>query len=311
MATTLRADAKIYDPRTRIEYTERIAQNIAVFNEGTGGAIRLISAEKGGDFDYKSLWSQPAVNPISRRDLTSMAALTGQKLTQAEKIGVKINRTFGPLEMTMDTLRKIGESLSGDEDPMDLVLTKLGENAANYTTQDKVNVSISALSAAIRQNAGAVSDLSAGATAVSADALNTAFFKRGDRFSEIKTVVMHSVKAAQLYGGQITANTTGVASIIMSGGDAFTLGRKLVITDSPSLVIAGAPNKYVTLGLVEDAMVVEDSEGEIFFTDYVTGQAQLYYRAQGEYAYNEAAVNASATSPSPSSNSRFPRRDWQ
>ena len=285
MAVSLRADAAIYDPRTQIEFKERISQFVELFNEASAGAIRLVTAYQGADFDYGAIWSQPSVNPVSRRDLTSIATVTDQKLTQAQKIGVKINRKFGPLAMSYDVLRKIGEDISEDDDPMDLIMTRLGENAAVYTLQDKVNNAIAVAAAAIRVNAGAVSDLSAGVTPVSADALNTTFFKRGDRFSDIKTVVMHSAKAAQLFGGQITSNVTGIASLVIAGEQALCLGRKLIISDSPALVITGAPNKYITLGLADQALTVTDSEGELFFSQLVTGAENVYFRAQGEYAY--------------------------
>ena len=64
---------------------------------------------------------------------------------------------------------------------------------------------------------------------------------------------------------------------------AYTLGRPVVVTDSPALLAGG---NYSTLGLVAGAATVEESEGQTIMFEPVTGKENLVYRFQGEYAYN-------------------------
>jgi hypothetical protein len=287
MAVTTKSAMKIYDPRTRSAYRERVGQIVDLFNSGSQNTIRLVAAARGGDFDYNSIWGQPAAGLINRRDPNSLAAVTDQALSQLEKVAVKVNRRFGPVATTFDALRKIEEQIGPDDDPADVIMTVLGTGAADRVTQEKLNVGISALAAAVRNDAGSVSDVSAlsgSAALVTADTLNTALFKRGDRSGDIRAWVMHSSKLAQLTGGQITGGVTGVASIVMNGASPLSLGRPIIVTDCPALVLPSS--KFLTLGLVENALMLEDTEGEMFFGDVVTGAENVYLRAQGEYAYN-------------------------
>ena len=286
MPIMTKADVKIYDPRTRVNFRERTSQYTGIFNAGSGGTIRLASESKGGDFDYQAFWNQPS-SPVRRRDPNSLAAVAAQKMTQNERVGVKLNRGFGPVATTFDALRKIEESIGENEDPTDVIMTMLGDYAADIVTQEKLNLGISALAAALRNTASLVHDASAGANGgADADNLNTAFYKRGDKQQEIVGLIAHSNVARKLTSGQITGNVTGIASMVMQGGTPATLNRPMFITDSPGLIIPGATPKYITLCLVKDALVLTDTEDEIFYGRPVTGQENLYIEAQGEYAYN-------------------------
>ena len=63
----------------------------------------------------------------------------------------------------------------------------------------------------------------------------------------------------------------------------------MLVTDSSSLIANLASpdvNDYYTLGLVDSAIVVENSEEQEIVLQDVTGLENLVIRIQGEYAYN-------------------------
>lgn len=284
MPITTRANMKVYDPRSQAGYRERNAQVIDLFNGASKDTIRLATSAMPGDFDFRAFFRRQS-GLITRRDPTSTAAVADQNIQQDEKVAVKLNRKFGPVSITADMMRKIGESVSADDDLEDHVMYGIGDAAADQTNEDKLNIALAATAAAVRANAALVHDTSAAAGGVTSAKLNTMLFKRGDRSSDIEAFVMHSSQYAGLIDNQIATNATGVASVVMAGGTPLTFNRPVLVTDSPSLVIAGSPNKYITLGLVKGAVVVTDTEEELMISEWLTGLENLAIRTQGEYAF--------------------------
>jgi hypothetical protein len=283
MATTLASNGKVYDPRTQVAYREKIAQQIELFNAASRGCIKLSTVTKPADFDFKAFWRRTSAS-VTRRDTTSVAAVTPQAINQDEFVGVKLNRKIGPYSATMDTFRKLGMGNGGESD----MAMAIGEFVAEETAKEKVDTALLAISAALGVvNTGAlkldISALTGGAQYISGDVLNTAMFKRGDAYKDVVCWVTHSSAYQKLRSGQLTSTVTGVADILLDGGDALTLGRPVIVTDSPSLV-SGA--NFITLGLTADAVEVEDTETEIILTDTILGNENIMTLMQGEYAYN-------------------------
>lgn len=285
MAITTRTNLKVYDPRTQGAYRERNAQVIEVFNGASQNTIKLSTVSKAGDFDIEAFFRRETAI-VARRDPTSLAAQTDANVTQDERVGVKVNRKIVPFTITADALRKIEQSVSASDDPEDAVMFALGGAVSDAVMQDKINTAIGAHVAALSTQADMINDTSASAGGVTTSKLNTTLFKRGDRSADIKAFVMHSAKFAELVDQQISTNATGVASVVMAGGNPLTFNRPVLVTDSPSLIVTGAPNKYWTLGLTDAAIEVEDTEEELIVGQWVTGLENLAMRMQGEYAYN-------------------------
>lgn len=109
----------------------------------------------------------------------------------------------------------------------------------------------------------------------------------GDASNRISMWVMHSKPFFELIQSQITANIDGISNFNVAQASPVTLNRPVLVTDSPSLIdTTVSPNQYVTLGLVESGVVMEDSEEELLYTDVITGKQNIVTRLQGEYAYN-------------------------
>lgn len=277
-----RTNMKVYDPRTQGGYREKVGQIIDLFNTASRGTIVLSSANKAGEFDFEAFFAKNSTSTVARRDPTSVAAVADQLIAQDEFASVKLNRRIGPFALTLDSLRKAGIDTSDEG----AVAFALGEWAALDATRDRLNVALAAVRASITGQATLTHDISAltgGAQYLSADAFVNAFQKMGDKSGEVIAWVTHSAPMTKLITGQISGNVTGVASVAMQDGTPATVGRPVLVTDSPSLV---SGSDYFVLGLTAGAVEVEDTEEETIASEIALGLENLVNRMQGEYAFN-------------------------
>lgn len=284
MAIGKKTDFKIYDAQFYAGVYESITQQTAAFNAASAGAIVLQPKKIMGEFEKQSFLQQLSTG-VSRRDPSAMTAVDDIALTQGEQIGVKLNRRWGPFAQAIDAWRKIGS----DDKEMSLVL---GRQYGTYKMRDMLNSALIALEACLE-----------GATAVGSPAVNLNTDKSGtgtllpnylvdcqmpmgDNAQNIVCWVMHSKPAFNLLGQAILDKVPGVADVAIFKGNTGTLGKPVVVTDSPALFQSGTPNKYPVLGLVAGAVEVNESEEEEIATQPVLGLENLATRIQGEYAFN-------------------------
>lgn len=280
------ADMVIYNEEFFGGMTETIQQEANVFNEASGGALRMSTRFVKGDFEKESFIKHIA-DLVADRDPDSNATVTDKKFVQDEMIRVKINKRIGPVAQTLDSWRKIGA------DPR-VMSFAFGEQVGKQAAANYVNDTLTSLVAAISTESGLVYDAVAqdndfAAKTIRAEYLTRAIALLGDKATRLKAWVMNAATYYQLVEGQITDKVTNVADVVIYGGTPGTMGRPVIITDSPALSEAGAgtePAKYNILGLVEDAAEVVQSEEEVLVSQPVTGQQNLIMRVQGEYAYN-------------------------
>lgn len=282
MAIGKASDVKIYQNYLRTRIAEILAQNGEAFGAASAGAIRLSTVSKRGDYEYQSFFSSVA-GLVTRRDNTSTAAVTDLPLTQAELISVKLSRKIGPAAQTRDAFRKMMGTYSEAE-----FTGVVAQMAANGMQIEMLNTALAAVRAALKQQATSyLTEASLGA--ISTNTLVSGLAKYGDQASRIKAWVMHSKPYYDLVKNQIAANITGVSNFNVAQGTPLSLGKPIIVTDSASLVLnLNSPdvNNYITLGLTEDAVVVENTEEEEIVVQDVTGLDTLVVRYQGEYAYN-------------------------
>jgi hypothetical protein len=281
MAIGKASDFKIYDDLVLGRMIERQTQNINAWNAASRGALRLTQARHQGNYNYTSFFKK--VSLVSRRDITSVAAATDNPITQGENVSVKINRKIGPIAQTLDAFKKINIPTND----IGVVSEALGEQVADDMTADMLNTGLIATAAAIR-NQAAVAIAATGANITTAN-LVSSLAKMGDRADRIVAWIMHSKPYYDLVAAQIAANITGVSNFNIATATPVTLNRPVIVTDSAALKIAGASpllDTYVTLGITESGLVVEDSEEQNFWSQEVTGLENLSIRFQGEYAFN-------------------------
>jgi hypothetical protein len=284
MATGKASDFTIYQDELRGGIVERLTQASAFFN-AAGGAIRLGTVSRRGDYAKESFFKTIS-SLVSRRDTTSVAAATDLAVTMGEMISVKLNRKIGPIGQTLDAFRKI-QMEAGDGSLSFLIGTQI----AKALEVDMLNNALRAARAAL--DTAGTTQHDATASTLTTAGLVSGLAKFGDAGNRIGAWVMHSKVYYDLMQHQIGTSANGdiVAGVVVQGANPLTLNRPVIVTDSDALVVTtgtgtAAVTTYHTLGLVQDAVVVEDSESSTMEAQIVTGLENLVVRLQGESAYN-------------------------
>ena len=282
MAIGKASDMVIYQEEFQSGVVERVTQFLQVFNEGTRGAIRLIPHALKGDYS-KGAFFKDVASLVTRRDTTSVASATDLAMTQGEVISVKLNRKVGPVAQTLDAIKKAGLSQAEAS-------RAFGQLAGDRKMKDMVDSALKAVATAISATSAMVSDVSVTTGTkipASPTQLNTALALFGDAASDVVCWVAHSRPNFDIIGGLLTSSTAGLGDVaVIQGALPSYLGRPAIITDSSALTFTDTFVKYRTLGLLRDAVIVEESEPESFATDIVTGLENLVQRWQSEHAYN-------------------------
>lgn len=282
MAIGKASDMVIYQAEFQSGLVESLTQFLNAFNAASRGAIRLVPNALKGHYS-KAAFFKDISGLVSRRDITSTSAVTPLAMTQDEVIGVKINRKVGPVAQTIDAIVKAGLT-------EEAASRAFGVFAGQHKMRDMLNTGLIALETAVQSVTAMNLDIT-GETVKTANtsALQRAVAKMGDNGQQIVCWVTHSKPHYDVLGQLLTDKVTGLADIVtIQGSVPAFLGRPAIVTDSPALTDANgtATDTYNVLGLVQDALVIEESEPDRYFTDIMPGSENLYRIFQSEYAYN-------------------------
>lgn len=288
MATGTKANFKVYNEFIHSGLVETLTQNSDAFNAASRGAIRLASVNRRGDYVYESFFKNTA-DLVSRRITSgtgSTSTVDDLALQQDEHISVKVNRKIGPVANTLDSFKKI-QAGPFNENALNFAI---GQQAAKAMQVDQINTVIRAGRAALSNQSDALFTVPSSGT-LKTSSLVSGLSKRGDASDSVILWVMHSKAYFDLVQYQITPTNNGdlIANAAVVDGSPTTLGRPVLIIDSPALAISsGSPQvtDYYTLGLTANAFTVEDSEETTIVSEFVTGSENLLVRYQGEFAYN-------------------------
>lgn len=276
-------DFIIYEEQFFGGFVEIIEQNAEVFNSASNGSILMVPNRLKGDFEQESFFKEIS-GLVTRRDTTSTAAATDNKMTMDQFVGVKLNRKLGPVTQTKDAFRKISQ----DPQTMSFIL---GQQFGKAVIVEQANTIISAALNALSGQAAMVYDATAAAGAIGTGfldhtALVNGMSLMGDAAARIACFVMHSKSYFDLMKSSIAEKIFEVSGVTIYAGTVATFGKPVVVIDAPSLVVAGTPNQYRVLCLVEAAAQIDLSEEQEIDSQLVTGLENLVVRVQGEYAYN-------------------------
>jgi len=271
-----KTDFVIYEEQFFGGMTETLLQNSDAFNGASQNAIRLVPRRLKGDYEQESFMKEVS-GIVSRRDITSVADASDLKLEQDELVGVKLNRKIGPVTQSRDAFRKIAQ------DPATFSFI-LGQQWGQAVMVDYVD---SAVRSAVAALGGQLSlrTLDGGNT-LTHTILATGLSKFGDAQKNVICWVMHSKQWFDLVKVSISDKITNIADVTIVQGTAATLGRPTIVTDSAALVVSGSVDQYLTLGLVADGVVIDESEERDIVSDVITGKENILIRLQGEYAFN-------------------------
>lgn len=284
MATGTLQDFKIYNAEFQAGLWEGITQMVQAFNGASSNAIQLITESLKGEY-AKQAFFQDISDLITRRDVTSTSAAGAKKLEQDEIISVKLNRKIGPVETTLDSIRKI----AADQQEISFML---GEMVGQKKAQDMLNTGILGVEAALAGQSDVIFDataLGSGSTAtLTTDHLVSGLSKMGDMAERVVAWVMHSKPYWNLTRSQITDKVVNVADRVIREANPATLNRPVILSDIPALHDANgsATDTYNVLGLVRGGVQITESEQSEIVSETVTGNENILFRMQGEYAVN-------------------------
>ena len=270
----------IYPELVRSGMVETLQQNTDAFNAAVNNVIRQVTRSRLGDYNQESFFGIVS-NLVTRRLVDNSPqnpAVTPSEMPKDEFIGIKLNRKIGPVDQTLDSFRKLG--MTPD---FEVISFTLGEQVAKAMQVDWLDSALTALVAAHLAQTPLSFIPSPVTSTVTTDDLVRGLAQFGDAASRISMWVMHSKVYYDLVREQIQANITNVSDFNIATASPVTLNRPVLVTDSAALVNGST---YYTMGLVENACVLEESEDSLLHTDVITGQENIVVRMQGEYAYN-------------------------
>lgn len=288
MAIGNQTDFQVYPREFFTGMNEVLQQFTTVFNEGSQGALRLVTQDIRGEFERQSFMRKIANGTISHRDTSSTSSVTPEKMEQGELTAPKINRRIGPNSNTLDSWKKIAE------DP-EVFSFFYGQQVAEDVAADWLNTIILGGVTALETQDSGSNQMVYDATGESDPQLRTEYLVRamklmGDRAQRVRAWVMHSDSFFNLVESQILDKVTNVADVVIYGGVPGTLNRPVIVTDSPSLVdtqgVDAYTDAYRVLGLTEDALIATQSEQQDIFSEIELGRENLVMTIQGEYAFN-------------------------
>jgi hypothetical protein len=277
---------KVYDDEFQSGLSESIMQQTNAFNQASAGAITLVPSLHRGEFAREAFFKE--IQGIIRgRNPGSTSSDSDDDLAQEELVMPKLNRKY-QVAKTMDAFRKI---LPADN-PESVFSLRLGEQIGPAIAADYLNTGLRALVGAVAGNADVIKDVSAEsneAGLTNYKNLVETLARFGDASNDIIAFVMHSKTWHDLLGQSVGVVTDRVAGAAIWEGIAGSLGRPVIVTDSPALTyVEDYVTKYRTFGLQANGLSVLESEGGIMtpVTDVITGEENLRIRIQGEHAYN-------------------------
>ena len=254
---------------------ETLGQMVDKFNQASAGSIRLTTEGFTGDFLQESFFA--AVHSAQRRvdRYAAQAAASATDLTQLKMSAVKVAGGFGPIRYEPSQLTWLNK-------PTAEGIEVASRNFAEAMLRDQLNTAIAALCAAIGNQATATNDASATA-GLSYAVLNGAHAKFGDRSGEI----VANVISGAVYHKLIGQNLVNTAKLFTSQGVTIVdiLGKAVIVTDAPSLYVAGTPNKQKALGLTAGAAVVFDGGDVVSNIQTTNGQTRIETTMQVDYTF--------------------------
>lgn len=254
---------------------ETLSQMVDKFNEASRGTIRLTTGGFDGDFLQESFFA--GIHAAQRRvnRYAGQSAASATDLTQLKKSSVKVAGGFGPIRFEPSQLTWLNK-------PTTEGIEVASRNFAEALLRDQLNTSIAALRAALANVAGVTNDVS-GSGGINYQALNGAYAKFGDASSRIAANVM----TGEVYHKLIGQNLSNAQQLFKADSVLVidVLGRPAIVTDAPSLYVAGTPNKQFVLGLVEGAATVFDSSDLISNIQTTNGQTRIETTMQIDYSF--------------------------
>lgn len=270
------SDMQVYNEEITTTAIELLAQNLAVFNQVSGGAIVLDANAWRGDYTKESFFQNvnAAQRRVDRYGANSSVAATA--LTQGEHVGVKVAGGFGPVQFEPSQMTYLQRS------PEEAILA-IAQGFADALLADQLNTAVMAGVAAVENQAALVNDVSGDTTNINQTVLNNSHAKFGDMSGMLITDVMtgasyHKLIDNALANGERLFESTNVLVVSI-------LGKIIVVSDIPALSEAGTPNKSKILSVVNQGIIVDNATDILTNMDTTNGNERIATTWQADYTF--------------------------
>ncbi len=278
MASTIApGDVVIDNELVRLGIVETLEQNVNGFNAASNGTITLGSQRIENDFaDQSFIKAMAALDLVKRRDYTSLADVTPQKIVEDFVNTVKLSRIYGPMATTYDAWNRSGRSV-------ETASLAFGKQLGIAIQADMLNTLLMAGSAAIDSTNGVVGD---GTQVFDYVNIVDGLVTFGDQMGNIALLVMHSNTYASMIDKGLSMNALdSVGGMTIREGGAYSLGLPVLVTDSPAL-IGSVQDTYKILGLTAGALAAIESDETIMRAQDILLNENLQNVIQVEGSYN-------------------------
>lgn len=283
MTTGSQSNMQVYQDQFYTGFIESVQSNLDVFNAASLGTIRLTTEFHRGQQKERAFFLKS--NGIYHRDPTSVATRTPISVSTDDLKSIKIKK--GDFySFTEDSMRDQGLTV----DSMAMMIGQaVGENIIEQWRDSGLSALVGAYGIAALQPGGAsplVYDGTAGT--MSTATLIAAMPLFGDKTSKIRALVMHSKAYWDLVGNQAASTTAdGVADLVVMSGTPATLGKPVIVVDSPALVNDNGsdPATYNTFALVEGALDISESVEPNVIVERLSGRDNIVMALQYEFNY--------------------------
>lgn len=283
MATYTQTTFVVYQDQFFGGWTEMTAQNADAFNAASrNGIVQRVRGHRGA-FTQES-FILALTGSITRRDTDVVTAATPTDVTMEQVIGTKLARKIY-VEKTIDAWKKIGADAGASDDQ--LLSFYLGGFYAKEIQLDWLNTGITAAVGALSAQAPNFLPLVANEMA-STTKLNQGLKLLGDDRNNVVCWIGNGIAYADLVQQNINDNVQDLTGAVMFGGDAGTMGKPFIVTDSPALTNTGGGttgDSYYILGLKAGGLTIEESESQTLLSELVGGKENIVGRLQSDLSY--------------------------
>lgn len=272
------SDLAVFNEYAYLSMTEVIRQQIDLFNAASRNTIVLRSTAHQGDYNEEAFFGKIA-GLVRRRNAYGSGAVTPKSLVHKVDTMVKVAAGTPPIQMDPGQFKwlQLNPQIAG---------AAMGKQLAGDMLADMLNVGIMAGYSALSGVPAVVYD----GTGDTPDTMTPKMLlkgasKFGDASGDIACWIVHSGPMHDYFANNLDNGqglfTYGTVNVI---ADPF--GRVFVVTDSPSLVTAGTPNVYHNLGLVPDAIRIDQNNDYTENFETKNGDENIARTFQAEWSYN-------------------------
>lgn len=265
---TTNSNMVIHNALAQTAYFERLQDNLAVFNAGSGGAIILRSEMIEGDFSKDAFYTIP--DGMGHRDVEDTGDVTAKAIGSGEMVGVKTPWLYGPYKTTEEAFKRRARS---PEEFSEL----LGNHMADAMIDYAIQAAFASIDAAIESNAATMSVAASFATDHK-KTITKGLRTFGDRFGRISLLAMDSGSYFDMVDDAIGEKVYEEAGTVIYGGMPGTLGKPVLVTDK-------APASKIFALQPGAAEIVESQAPGVRGYD-INGKGNLMLGYQGEGAFN-------------------------